>query len=573
MVESEQRIRQPLVRDGGELRPASWEEALEAAAAGLRQAGERAAAIVGGGSSNEEGYLAQRIARRALGSPHVESRPRGGPAIESRDTGGSSAGGPVRLRLQELSRPELAASVSDLDSAESILVLGTDPLHAMPILDLRIRKAVRLHGARLAVATDRPSALDGGAEETARYAPGLAGGFLSALAGAVGVEGHERAPGELGADAERIAGVLRPGSAVIVWSGDGEAALLECARELGAKLLEVPAGANERGLREVGCLPIAGPGLSEVPEGRDASAIREGLAEGSLEAAFLVNADPVRDFAMGPDWNEALSKAGFVVAVSMFEDASTRHADVVFPAESYAEKEGTVTHPDGRIQRLRPGVPHPGDVRPTWQVLVELSARLGHETGLDSAPEVLAAIASEVPFYAGITPEEIGGTGVRWQERNDSADIVAGSRRRPMIRASSDTSGVGGLGREPDGRSTRTTRDSVPSPDDSSSGSTIRIGSYRDLWAAEVTERSPALRFLAPRQTLELAPADADRLGLATGDEVDVRQNGTGLHARVAIRDRVRPGSGFLIEGTAEANANALEPGQTVEVTRAGGES
>ncbi len=95
----------------------------------------------------------------------------------------------------------------------------------------------------------------------------------------------------------------------------------------------------------------------------------------------------------------------------MFEDASTRHADVVFPAESYAEKEGTVTHPDGRLQRLRPGVPHPDGVRPIWQVLVELSALLGDETGIDSPPEALAAIASEVPFYAGITHEEIGGTG------------------------------------------------------------------------------------------------------------------------------------------------------------------
>ena len=184
MAESEQRIVQPLVRQGGELRPASWEQALEAAAAGLRQAGERTAAIVGGQSSNEEGYLAQRILRRALGSPHVESRRLGGAGMPPRrDVGGRTPPDPAgRDLLLELSRPELAASVSDLDSAESILVFGTDPLHSMPILDLRIRKAVRRHDARLAVATDRPSALDGGAEETARYAPGFAAGFAAALA-------------------------------------------------------------------------------------------------------------------------------------------------------------------------------------------------------------------------------------------------------------------------------------------------------------------------------------------------------------------------------------------------------
>jgi NADH-quinone oxidoreductase subunit G len=551
MGESEQRITQPLVRKGGELRPASWDEALEAAAAGLRQAGERTAAIVGGSSSNEEGYLAQRITRQALGSRHVESRPRGGAGRSPR----RSVGGRVppdpdgRDLLLDLSRPELSAGVSDLDAAESILVIGCDPLHAMPILDLRIRKVVRRDGTRLAVATDRPSALDGGAEEVARYAPGFAGvfAFTSALAAELGAEGYERAQGEIAADAERIAGVLRQGSTVIVWGGEAGGELLDCARKLDAKLLEVPEGANGRGLREVGCLPDAGPGLSEAPLGRTAAEIRAGLADGDLDGAFLVNADPVRDFPAGPAWSEALGQAKFVLAVAMFENASTKHADVVFPAEFYAEKEGTVTHPDGRLQRLRPGIPHPGRVRPMWQVLVELSALLGDETGIDSAPEALEAIASDVPFYAGITPEEIGGRGVRWQDRGAASQLPEPARQR--------VSSIHG--------SLSLSREGQAPPE-------IQVGTYHDLWAAEVTDRSPALRFLAPRQTLDVAPADADRLGLVQGDEVDVRSNGTSVRARLAIRERVRPGSGFLIEGTVEANANALEPGQTVEVTKVG---
>jgi NADH-quinone oxidoreductase subunit G len=531
MIESPDRITEPMIRQGGELQPVSWDEALEAAAAGLRAAGERTAAIVGGSSSNEEGYLVQRILRRALGSPHVTSS-----LAEQGDRG---------LHV-ELSRPELAAGVSDLDRAKSILVLGTDPLHSMPIMDLRIRKVVRLNSTRLAVATDRPTALDGGAEETARYAPGFLGGFVSALASEAGAEGYERAPNELGADAERIAGVLRPGSTVIVWAGEPSRALFDLARKVGAKLLEVPAGANGRGLREVGCLPVAGPGLSDTPQGLEAPGIRDGLAEGDLQAAFLVNADPVRDAPNGPGWSEALVKAKFVLAVSMFENASTRHADVVFPAESYAEKEGTVTHPDGRLQRVRPGVPQPGRVRPTWEGLVELSALLGEETGIDSAPEALAAIASEVPFYAGITEEEIGGTGIRWQDRDAASALPSGeigsAGSSIWMQAKSD--------REDSG---------------------IQVGAYRDLWAAEVTDRSPALRFLAPKQTLEIAPADADRLGIGGGAEVDVRSNGTSVRARVSIRERVRPGSGFLIEGLGDV-AGVLV-GTTVEISPAGGET
>jgi NADH-quinone oxidoreductase subunit G len=534
MGESGERITQPLVRQGGELRPASWDDALAAAAAGLRSAGEGTAAIVGGASSNEEAYLAQRIVRRALGSPHVESRPE-----------------PAQIALgdlREVFAPELSAGVSDLDRATSILVLGTDPLHSMPILDLRIRKAVRLRGARLAVATERPSALDGGAEETARYAPGASDAFLAALAAELGVEGRERAGGDLGADAERIAGTIKPGETVILWGGVDPGALADCARALGldaegAGLIEVPEGANGRGLREAGCLPVAGPGLSDTPHGLDAAGIRDGLADGSLEAAFLLNADPVRDFNGGPAWNDALAKAGFVLAVSMFEDSSTRYADVVFPAEFYAEKEGTVTHPDGRLQRLRPGVPHPGLVRPMWRVLAELSALVGDETGIDSAEGALAALVSEVSFYAGITPEEIGGAGIRWQERDAASSFPrtdAGGARPPRLGALNGGAETQGL----------------------------RLGAYRDLWAAEVTERSPALRFLAPTQALELAPADAERLGLTSADEVDVRSDGASVRARVSIRERVRPGAAFLIEGLGDG-AGQLR-GELAEVTRAG---
>src|SRR4029079_19253027 len=88
-------------------------------------------------------------------------------------------------------------------------------------------------------------------------------------------------------------------------------------------------------------------------------------------------------------------------------------ANVHLPAESHAEKEGTLTHPDGRLQRVRPSVPRPGAVRPVWQALSELSGRLGDDPGAGTAGEVFDLIAAEVPFYAGITVDDIGGGGTR----------------------------------------------------------------------------------------------------------------------------------------------------------------
>jgi NADH-quinone oxidoreductase subunit G len=542
MLESPARITTPMLRQGGALRPAGWREAIEAAAAGLRAARERTAALVGGGSSNEEGYLVQRIVRAALGSPHVDSR---------RGAGAS------RWTLLGLADARLGARISDLDEAETVLVLGGDPLHEMPILDLRIRKATRRHNARLIVASERPTSLDGGAEAIVRYAPGDAADLIAALASA---SRGEAASGPYAEQAERAGAALgRDSNLAVVWSeriarGPNGAAALDSLLELaaalgldqrdGSGLIGVPEETNGRGLQEVGCLPDAGPGLAEAPVGRDSTAIRDALESGELSAALLVNVDPVRDYPDGPGWERALQSADFVVSVSMFEDASTRRADVVFPAEGQAEKDGSVTHPDGRLQRLRQAVPHPGEVRHGWQVLVELSAALGHELDLHTLPDVFAALAAEVPFYPEIHVDELGGQGVRWQETEQGSDWSGAGAAGAPLAAGEGTEGV-------------------PAP---AGGNGLVLGTYRDLWSGEVTERNPALRFLAPKQTLELAPADAERLGVANGEQVSVRANGSAVDATVAIRDRLRPGAGFLIEGTKVANANAIPTGAPVEV-------
>src|SRR4029077_7630167 len=119
--------------------------------------------------------------------------------------------------LGELSRPDHGTRMAELDHADAILVVGVDPLHEMPILDLRIRKAVRRSRAKLMVASERPTALDGGADEPHRDAPGDAPSFLRALAGALGADGYDP-DGPFRDEAEGIAKVLRGGSAqMIVW--------------------------------------------------------------------------------------------------------------------------------------------------------------------------------------------------------------------------------------------------------------------------------------------------------------------------------------------------------------------
>ena len=548
MFGAEQRVSEPRLRDGSAL---SWDDAIAHAARALREGGAASAAIVGD-ASNEEGYLVQRILREALGSPHVDSRVSRGPSREA---------------LVRLAQPQISAKVRDIDTADAILVLGTDPLHSSPILDLRIRKAIRRNGAKLVVATERPTALDGGAVAVARYAPGEATPFLSELATALRAStAAAGTPSSLAFGAKRSEGV--PTSAVaealhgaekvvIVWGErigheeDAVATLLDIAEKKGAGLLEVPELTNARGLREVGCLPDAGPGLSNASEGKSTEEIRAALESGELKTLLLFGVDPLRDFPDTAAWQRALAAAEHVICFSMFETATTKLSDVVFPLETHAEKDGTVTHPDGRLQRVRPSASRPGDIRPNWGVLAQLSLALDHHTGIASQPSALAAITDAVPFYSGITVEEIGGRGVRWQDRPAASAVP-----KPE----------GDVGAPSERFAPKASEEGVPAAPSATGDASLTLGTYRDLWVGPITELNPPLRFLQPQQRVELSVADAERLNLKNGDEVEVAQNGTTVLARVAIKERVQKGVCFLIEGTAEGNANGLLNGSPVAV-------
>ena len=597
-----ERITEPMVRDGGELRPVSWERAIGDAVKALDKAGERTAAIVGGSATNEEGFLVQFILRDVLGSPHVDSR----------------LGGTIDPeQARQLARPDLSARVSDLDYAGAILVIGTELVDEAAILDLRVRKAVRRREVPLVVATSRPSTLDPNAEAVLRYAPGseeaLIGALVAALGGGTAEPARAEAGGEAsgegeaasdggasgwnairfqpeppraeppgpepsreqpldprlfaeraGADPDAVAAAAAAlrgkGPVVVLWGervGHGPRgrqatqALLALTRALelggddGAGLIEIPSGANGRGLREVGCVPNLKAGLAEADTaGHDAAGIAGALGE-EVSALVLFEADPLRTHPNREAWESGLDSANTVIAFAQFaDDTVTRHADVVFPAQTYAEKEGTITHPDGRVQRVRTAVKPAETLRAGQAVLLELLSELSGAPFRLSPPQLTSFYADTVPFYRGLTVDEIGGRGVRWQDRD-----AAGQLPQTPLPA--------------------TTLEEPPELE----GDGLRLGTAPSLWASSETDHAAALRFLAPTQRADLAPADAERLGVGPGDLVEVAANGTSVNATAALRSGVPEGSVFLIEGTTEDNATALANGapRIVEIRRVAG--
>jgi NADH-quinone oxidoreductase subunit G len=533
-IHVDERITRPMVRDGGELREVSWERALSTAAALSRHRG-RVGALAGGQTSNEEGFLLQRLVREALGGTDIDSR--------------TGAGVPAAT-MRALSAPGLQASSPDLEFAHTVLLVGVEPLDDAAILDLRIRKGVRRNGVQLAIASARPSTLDANAAVTTRFAPGGEGRFLSELEGALaGTSEHH---GEL------VSLLRERGEDVVIVYSEriGEAAaqsLLRIADTLGlsgrdgAGLLEIPTGANGRGLREVGAVPDAGPGFATLTGdavGRDAAGIARAAADGELTALYLFGTDPIRDQPDRALWEAALGSATVVVAhAAVMTEGLREHATVIFPAESHAEKEGTVVHPDGRLQRLRMAIAHPGEVQPGWAVLAELERRAGGDFGVDRSADAFAQLVEAIPFYAGLTLDAIAGHGIRWPE-GESASAFPGGDSDQAPPSSPET---------------------APSPVPSNGH--LRLGTYRPLWASPEVEISPALKYLAVGQSLELSPEDAQRLGVTHGESVQVTQNGTRVSATATIRTGVPAGTAFLAEGISEQSANALtEP--MIEVIR-----
>jgi NADH-quinone oxidoreductase chain G len=674
-INSGERILGPIVREGGALLERSWDYALSRVADALKKAGASTALIAGGETTNEEAFLAQRLIRDALGSADLDSR-----------TGALDAG-----QARVLARPDLTASVPDVEFAGAVLVVETELVDEMPVLELRVRKGRRRHGVQVAIASSHPSALDRDAVATVRFAPGAGEALLAALASALGsdrapgtvpageerregtvpageerregtvpagaphshgdpvgsagevetepdpgapapVTGPEGMPGaeagggageqsaeggseaeartpdvsartagagtgsrstaegsdpsrrgasdsrhesgsdpsdplddlarRAGADAGRIralADLLREaGSVVIVWGErlshgprgkEAVDALLAVASALdlggteGSGLLEVPSGTNSRGLREAGVLPNLGPGLADAATtGRGASEIAGALAEGEVAALVLLHADPLATHPNSASWEAGLEHATFAVAFADFLDGAVAdHADVILPAESYAEREGTVTHPDGRVQRVRQAIGHPGDVRPVWWALEQILDRLGKGTGARTAPMVSEQLFETVPFYAGLTLEEIGGRGVRWQDREAASKLQA-------VDLPSDP---------------------LSEPPEPAEGEGLRLGVRPSLWSGRETRHAPVLRFLRPTQTVEVNPADAKRLSLVAGEPVTVAVNGTRVNATVEVRAVIPEGTAYLIEGADDAPANVLVDGgapQRVEV-------
>lgn len=475
------RLTHPLVRDeNGELQPASWPEALRAAAAGLAAARGRAGVLTGGRLTLEDSYAYAKFARAALDTNDIDFRARVHSAEETEFLAARVAGS------------GLGVTYGALEKAPAVLLAGLEAEEEAPGVFLRLRKAWRKKGLKVySIAPFATRGLTKAGGTLLPAAPGTEPSWLDALGSGAG----------LGEDGKAASDALRqPGSVILV----GErlagvrgalSAVVRTAEATGATLAWIPRRAGERAAIEAGALPGMLPGgrsgtdaearretaavwgLAELPRsrGRDTGGILDAAAAGEI-GALLVGGVQVTDLPDPEKAREALERAEFVVSLEQRPSEVTERADVVFPVAAVAEKQGTYINWEGRVR------PFEAALKPD-----QMTRRLA-----PADQRVLHMLA-------------------------DALDVHLGLPDARTVRAELGRLGVGTGGTRPTPPDERAAPLPQPGP-----GEAVLAGHRLLLDEGRLQEGDAALAGTRHEAAARLSPATAEATGVADGDPVAV---------------------------------------------------
>ncbi|MGW5780345.1 formate dehydrogenase subunit alpha [Streptomyces sp. NPDC003863] len=601
---SAERLTEPLVRRGGVLTPASWDEAIAVVAEGLRAAvghggPDAVAAISSARATNEENYLVQKFLRTVIGTNNVDncSRLCHAPSAAGLTASFGRAGG--------------TDSFDDVETADCLLVVGANPVEAHPVVGARLLQRA-LAGATLVVADPRNVGLARHADLHLRPRPGTNVALFHGLAHVLIAEGltapdflRDRATGldELTAllteyPPDRVAAVTgvpaedirtaarlygraeRP--AVLYGLGvtehlhgtDGVRTLANLPILRGAVggtghgfgISPLRGQNNVQGASDMGALPDLLPGYGHVtdPEARDrAEAVWgrpvpptpglripemfEAAREGRLRALWIIGEDVC---ATDPDSRrvaEALDACPLVVVDELFLSVTARHADVVLPVASWLEKDGTFVNFDRRFQRVRAAVRPPGTARTDFEVVHAVATATGAHLGCPTPADALAECGRVAPVFAGLSHARLDREGaVPWPcpspDRPGEATLYAREFATP------------------DGRAHLSAAPYLPPGEEPDADYPLLLVTGR-RWAhynsGSMTRRGGNL-LLDTRGRLDLHPEDAVRYGVRDGAPVvvDSRHGQARLIARVGAD--LAPGQVFCAFHFPDEGVNSL---------------
>jgi formate dehydrogenase alpha subunit len=593
-VHARDRIRHPMVRRDGRWHEVSWDEALDVAAEGLARHRGRFGALASAKATNEDAYLIQKFVRAVMETNNVDHCTRlcHSPSVEA--------------MLVSMGSGATSNSYVDYEEAGCLMIVGADASANHPVIAIRFRRALR-RGARIVVINPKRIELCDQADLWIQNRPGTDVMLFNAMARVIldegladldfverRTEGFEAWRASLAeADLDTAAAVTgvpaadiaqaarwyaRPpfAGSCLVWgmgitqhtNGTHNAhALLNLslvAGQLGfpgSGISPLRGQNNVQGCGDAGCIPTNLPGYQTyAPEtlarfearwgirppgapGRVVTEMVEGCLTGDVRAMYVVGENPLLSEPDLHHAEKAIAQLDVLVVQDLFLHETAEHAHVFLPAAAFAEKEGTFTNSERRVQRVRRAVEPAGQTRPDWWITAELAKRVAARLGLDvrgqfdyaGAAEVFDEMASVTPFLAGMSHARLDREGgLQWP--CPTADHL-GTR---FLYAESF----------PRGRarfvSALQTPEAAELPDPEYPF-VLNTGRLLYHWhGGTITRRVQGLLELAPRLEIAVHPSDARRLGIDTGSPVRVISRRGELTGHALVTEAVRAGALFV---------------------------
>jgi len=434
-VNSGERLTKPLVKKNGQLVEVEWTEALAVVADGLKKAqGEKGVGVISGARlTNEELFLVKNLASQ-LQTANLDH------------SGGECYKGVTEGLVETLGVAASTGTFPQVENADVVLSIRSDFYETHPVFGMVVNQTVKRREAKLFVVGDKNGKfgkLPGA--KTLLHKPGLEVNVLNALCQELIASGKAVTDGVNGLDAltktladytpekvEAASGVsaaLIRDTAAALAGAKRSAILLAYGLPYTAQSKEIAVAAanlailsgnigkegsglylcgekaNSQGAIDLGVLPGKG--------GLGAKQMLAAAAKGDLSALYIVGEDLVSSYPDRDQSVKALEGAGFVVVQDLFLSPTAELADVVLPAASFAEKNGTYTNAERRVQRVRAGIPSPGEAKADGEILSQVIAALGGTVSY-TGPEALFAAAAEAAGYTGVAYDQIGPQGLVW---------------------------------------------------------------------------------------------------------------------------------------------------------------
>ena len=600
-INSPDRLKVPLIKKNGGFTEATWEEALELVASKLNEVKQKygSDSLAGLSSSkctNEENYLMQKFVRAVIGSNNIDNCARLCHAPTVTGLGLAFGSG------------AMTNSIEEIESANAILVIGSNTTEEHPIISQRIKRAVKSKGAKLILADPRAIKLTKFADIWLRLRLGTDVALINGLINVIldeelwdkefvtqRTEGFEemktaiqkytpeyveevtgvpaadiRQAARLYAQAARASIVYAMGITQHTTGTDNVLSLANLAMLTGNVGREstgvnpLRGHNNVQGACDMGALPDVLPGYqrleiasvkekfekewgNKLPDKAGLSVMEmvQAAKEGKVKGMYIMGENPALSDPDVTHVIEALESLDFLVVQDIFLSETAELADVVLPAVSFAEKDGTFTNTERRVQRVRKAIQPIGQAKPDWQIITELATKMGYPMAYESPEQIMEEIAQVTPIYGGISYDRLENGGLQWPCPHQG---------HPGTKFLHEDKFTRGLGRFTAVQYIAPAE--IPDKDYPFMLTTGRV--LYHFQTGTMTRRSRGLNEICPEGFVEINPNDAEKLQVLDGTMVKIVSRRGWVMIRARVTEMVPPGTVFIPFHFREAAANVL---------------